>query len=82
MLIITILWITQAIPLPVTGLLPIVMFPLLNILSTSEVCALYFKDSNFIFFGGVTLALGVEQSKLHSRIALKSMMLFGTDPCW
>ena len=81
-LIITVFWITQAVPLSATALLPIVMFPFLDILSTREVCALYFKDSNFIFFSGVTLALGVEKSNLHSRIALRSVLLFGTDPRW
>ena len=82
MLIITIYSISQCIPLQATALLPIVMFPFMNILSTKEVCALYFKESNFIFFGGVTLALAVEKSNLHSRIALRSVLLFGTDPRW
>ncbi|KAK4023544.1 hypothetical protein OUZ56_008949 [Daphnia magna] len=81
-LLMTIFWLTSALPEAVTSLLPIVLFPLLDILSTSEVCALYIKQSNIVFFGGVVLALGVERSNLHRRIALRVILTFGTNPRW
>ena len=81
-LLMTIYWLTSALPVAVTSLLPIVIFPLMDILSTSEVCSLYIKESNIVFFGGVVLALGVERSNLHRRIALRVILTFGTNPRW
>lgn len=69
-------------PVAVTSLLPIVVFPLMDVMSTGDVCALYIKESNIIFFGGVVLALGVEKSNLHRRIALRVIMTVGTNPRW
>lgn len=45
-------------------------------------CALYFKESNVVFLGGVVLALGVERSNLHRRIALSVILTVGTNPRW
>lgn len=81
-LLMTIYWLTSALPVAVTSLLPIIVFPLMDILSTSEVCSLYVKESNIVFFGGVVLALGVERSNLHRRVALKVILTVGTNPRW
>ena len=81
-LLMTIFWLSSALPLAVTSLLPIVVFPLMDILSTAQVCALYFKESNVVFLGGVVLALGVERSNLHRRIALSVILIVGTNPRW
>lgn len=81
-LLMTIFWLTSALPLAVTSLLPIVVFPLMDTLSTAQVCAVYFKESNVIFLGGVVLALGVERSNLHRRIALRVILTVGTNPRW
>jgi len=81
-LLMTIFWLTSALPLAVTSLLPIVVFPLLDVLSTAQVCAVYFQESNVVFFGGVVLALGVERSNLHRRIALRVILTVGTNPRW
>ncbi len=78
----TIFWLTSALPVAITSLLPIVVFPLMDILSTGEVCALYLQESNVVFFGGVVLALGVEKSNLHRRIALRVILTVGTNPRW
>ena len=51
-------------------------------MSTSDVCGLYLKESNIIFFGGVVLALGVEKSNLHRRIALRVILTVGVNPRW
>ena len=75
-------WVSNTLPLAVTSLLPIALFPLMDVMGTNEVCAQYFKGSNVVFFCGVALALGVEQSNLHRRVALRSLLLVGTNPKW
>ena len=50
-LVMAVFWVTECIPLPVTALLPIVLLPLLNIMTTNDVCITYFKESNMMFIG-------------------------------
>lgn len=52
-------WMTEAIPLPVTSLLPIVMFPLLGVLSTDKICIAYFKEPNMMFIGKTAINPGI-----------------------
>lgn len=73
-------WMTEALPLPVTSLIPMVLLPLLGIMSTNEVGINYLKSTNFMFLGGLILALAVEHSGLHQRVALKILLLIGTSP--
>ena len=73
-------WMTEALPLPVTSLIPMVLFPFLGIMSTNEVGINYLKSTNFMFLGGLILALAVEHSGLHQRIALKILLIIGTSP--
>merc|ERR1712062_693809 len=73
-------WMTEALPLPITSLMPMVLFPFLGIMSTNEVGINYLKSTNFMFLGGLILAMAVEQSGLHQRVALKIMMMIGTNP--
>lgn len=63
-------WMTQAIPIEVTSLLPLALFPLLGIESAKTVSQSYFSDSSFLYLGGFILALGIERWGLHRRIAL------------
>lgn len=63
-------WLTEAVPIAVAALLPIVLFPLGNVLSIKEVCASYGHYLVFLFLGGFLLALGIEKWRLHKRIAL------------
>lgn len=63
-------WMTQALPLEVTSLLPLVLFPLLGIQSAKEVAGTYFTDSSFLYLGGFIIALGIERWSLHRRLAL------------
>ena len=81
-LLMSIYWIGSVLPLAVTSLIPIALFPLMNVMSTEAVCGCYFNESNLVFFCGVILAIGVEQSQLHQRIALRVLILFGTNPKW
>ena len=63
-------WSTEAVPLPVTGLIPLVAFPLLNIASLKETAIPYANPYIFLFLGGFILALAIQRSGLHKRLAL------------
>jgi sodium-dependent dicarboxylate transporter 2/3/5 len=73
-------WVTEAVPIAVTALLPVVMFPLLAILPTRDTCAAYGDKTNFFFFGGLVIASAVERWNLHRRIALHVMARIGGAP--
>jgi sodium-dependent dicarboxylate transporter 2/3/5 len=73
-------WLTQAIPLSATALLPIVLFPLLGVASVGTATAPYASDLIFLFMGGFILGLAMQRSGLHRRIALVTIMLVGTRP--
>lgn len=70
-------WMTQAIAIEVTSLLPLALFPLLGIQSAKTVAGLYFSDSSFLYLGGFILALGIERWGLHKRIALAIVSALG-----
>ncbi len=73
-------WVTEAVPIPVTALLPIVLFPLTGVMDGSQVAAQYFNSTIFLFIGGFLVALGMERWNLHSRIALRILLVFGNRP--
>ncbi len=71
-------WITEAIPMPVVALLPLVIFPLLGISKFSEVASSYSNEVIFLFMGGFMIGLGIEKWNLHKRIALNIIRFTGT----
>ena len=75
-----ILWITEAIPIPVTALLPIVFFPILGVNSIKEATAPYANPLVFLFMGGFVIALGMQKWRLHRRIALNIINIIGMNP--
>ncbi|MCB0810697.1 MAG: anion permease, partial [Flavobacteriales bacterium] len=58
-------WISEAVPIAVTSLLPLVCFPLFGIAGLGDTAANYGKEIIFLFLGGFLLALGIERSGLH-----------------
>ncbi|MCR6110989.1 SLC13/DASS family transporter [Bacillus sp. A301a_S52] len=72
-------WITEAIPIPVTSLLPIILFPLVTTIEVGEVTPNYGNDIVFLFLGGFIIALALERWNLHKRIALTIIHLVGTS---
>jgi solute carrier family 13 (sodium-dependent dicarboxylate transporter), member 2/3/5 len=73
-------WLTEAIPLPVTALLPLVLFPLLKILEPEQTAAQYADANIFLFMGGFFIAMAMQRWELHKRIALHIVGLIGTSP--
>lgn len=73
-------WITEAVSISVTALLPLVIFPLFGIMTMNEVGANYGSSIVFLFFGGFVLALALEKVNLHKRIALTIIHKTGTTP--
>ena len=73
-------WVTEAIPVPVTGLLPLALFPPLGVATMAEASVPYGDPLIFLFLGGFLLAIGLERWNLHRRIALRVVSLVGTRP--
>lgn len=81
-LLIATLWTFNPIPLPITSMFPIVLLPLLSLASTETACSAYLKGNNMLFLGCLTLALAVEKSNLHQRVALKVLLSVSTQFQW
>lgn len=72
-------WITEAVPIPVTSLLPIILFPLTGALELSTTTAAYGNPIVFLFLGGFIIALAMEKWNLHRRIAINIIHFIGTN---
>jgi sodium-dependent dicarboxylate transporter 2/3/5 len=70
-------WATEAMPIAVTALLPLVVFPLLGISSIQETAAPYANKVIFLFLGGFIVAFAMQRWNLHRRIALNVLQKFG-----
>lgn len=73
-------WITSAVPIAVTSLLPMILFPLLGILNLKETTANYSNPVIYLFLGGFILGLAIEKWNLHKRIALNIIHFSGEKP--
>lgn len=72
-------WITEAMPIAATSLLPIILFPLSGALPIDDTTSSYGHRYIFLYLGGFILALSIEKWNLHKRIALNIIKLIGTD---
>ncbi len=73
-------WLSEAVNISVTALLPIVLFPLLGIKNVRETTAAYGDSNIYLFFGGFLIAAALEKCKLHLRIAYAIITVIGRNP--
>ncbi len=73
-------WMTEAIDLPATALLPLVLFSVFSVDQFASVSSSYASPIIFLFMGGFILALSMQKWNLHTRIALSIILLVGTSP--
>ncbi|KAK2882074.1 hypothetical protein Q8A73_022584 [Channa argus] len=71
---------TECMPLGVTALLPVVLFPMMGIVKAGMVSIQYLQDSTMLFMGGLLVAIAVEYGNLHKPIPLGVLMLVGVRP--
>ncbi|MEJ5287147.1 MAG: Sodium-dependent anion transporter family [Candidatus Kapaibacterium sp.] len=72
-----ILWLTEALPIGITAMLPLVFFPILNISNANQVSINYFNSTIFLFLGGFIISIAIEKTGLHRKIALNLLKLLG-----
>ena len=73
-------WVVEAVPVAVTSLLPLVLMPLAGLAKVGEVSREYGRETIFLFLGGFLLALGLQRSGAHRRIALSIVAAIGSRP--
>ncbi|KHJ93674.1 sodium:sulfate symporter transmembrane region [Oesophagostomum dentatum] len=72
----------EVLPLAITALIPMVAFPFFEIMKSDDVAQAYLPDTSFLFIGGLMVAVAVEKSDLHTRIALFVLRIVGSHPKW
>uniref|UniRef100_A0A3P8TJY2 Solute carrier family 13 member 1 n=1 Tax=Amphiprion percula TaxID=161767 RepID=A0A3P8TJY2_AMPPE len=82
LLLMAIYWVTEAIPLSMTAMLPAILFPMFGIMSSTSVAKEYFKDFHFLLMGVICLATSIDKWGLHQRIALRLVTMVGVNPAW
>lgn len=73
-------WVTEAVPIAATALLPMALLPVLGVMNIGAAAAPYANPVIYLFFGGFVLAAAFERSGLHRRLALRLLTLVGTRP--
>lgn len=73
-------WVSEAIPIPATALLPIILFPILEVGTIREATTPFANPLIYLFMGGFIIALAMEKSNLHKRLALNIVRFVGVKP--
>lgn len=73
-------WMTEAVPLTVTALLPFIVLPLLGVLDANATAAAYYSPILFLILGGAFIALAIERTGLHRRLAIALVKRSGDTP--
>ncbi|XP_076818938.1 Na(+)/citrate cotransporter-like [Clavelina lepadiformis] len=79
-LLVSVYWASACLPLSVTGIIPVFLFPAAGILTNKEATSAFFFPGLWLFTGSIIFAIAVQSSNLHFRIALKMLLLIGTRP--
>lgn len=79
-LLMAIWWVTEIIPIAITALLPLVLFPLFGVMDGKSISTAYINHVIFLFIGGFIVALAMQKWNLHKRIALKILSITGSSP--
>lgn len=74
-----VLWMSEAIPIPITALLPLVLFPALGLGDIKEIAAPYANPIIYLFLGGFIIALAMQRWNLHRRVAINLIRVMGTQ---
>ncbi|CAJ0942944.1 unnamed protein product, partial [Mesorhabditis belari] len=75
-------WVVEVFPLGVTAFLPIIVLPILGVITIRDTSTAYMNDTNFLFMSSMLIALAVEDCGLHRRVALKFLRYVGSKPQW
>ena len=78
-IVMAVFWIFEVVPIAITSLFPIFLFPLFGILDTKSTALFFGKEIIFLFLGGLMLAQGIKNSNLHKRIALNIILWVGSS---
>lgn len=79
LLLMTCLWISEALDSGITGLIPLIIFPLTQVMTPGATAASYGNTTIFMFFGGFAISIALERWNLHNRIALSIIKVIGTS---
>lgn len=75
-------WVFEVTPIAITSLLPLVLFPLVEVQTGKVIAATYYNFISFLFIGAFLVVVAVQKVNAHKRFALKALQLFGTEPRW
>merc|ERR1719362_2576982 len=82
LLLVALCWIFELLPIPVTAMLPVVIFPMAGVVKSSCVSSSYLNNTSFLFIGALIIACAIESCGLHRRIALFALKSVGSNPRW
>lgn len=71
------LWLTETLPIGVTALFPLILYPIFQISNANQVAINYFNSTIFLFLGGFMISIAIENTGLHKRIALALLKILG-----